>query len=131
MKNRCIHILLGLALVFPFIFLLALSFFRKWRFPDILPGAWTEENWLYLFSMQGRSGWLVLGLSLLISLLVAGISTISGFLTSRFIAWHKAKQKLLLCWHISLLYFLPCHFRHMRIYFYFIYPWIYRVICGG
>lgn len=86
----------GLAVVvlFPFAFLLALSFGQNWRFPVLLPSVWTLENWRLLLASQSD-----LGQSLLRSLGVSGsiafVATGLSFFTAKHIAYHRLRERLL------------------------------------
>lgn len=98
MKFKFEHILLFfIAVLFtaPFLILLGLSFSKSWQFPNILPQTFTSTNWVDLFSSNNSilSSFFV---SICISLPVALLSTIMGFITSNFIAYNKHKKGLLL-----------------------------------
>jgi putative spermidine/putrescine transport system permease protein len=80
-------------IVFPFTYLLLLSFFSDWRFPDLMPKYFGLKNWRVIFSSE-------VGLiqsfinSVIISLSVGIVSTLSGFLISRTIFYHPKKRFL-------------------------------------
>lgn len=77
----------------PVLVLFMLSFALQWRFPSVLPQAWSVLNWMNL--LQNGSGLLQsLVLSIFISIIVAGISTSLGFWMSRAIALHRRKNLL-------------------------------------
>jgi len=78
--------------LFPFLFLLMLSLTGSWQFPSLLPDAWSLRAWQSMISFDSAVTQ-SLGLSLLISLTVATVSTAFGFMTSKFIAFHE-KRKL-------------------------------------
>lgn len=86
--------LLAAAIVFPFAFLLVLSFGQQWRYPSLLPQEWTLGHWARLF--QGGSGLgqsLAYSLSLSVTMALAGTGL--GFLTARQLARHRWHRQLL------------------------------------
>lgn len=95
-KKRNIFLwLLAIAFLTPIITLFFLSFSKNWRFPAILPEEFTTENWSYLFFSSGNIGKSFI-ISLTIALSVAAFSTLLGFITSKYIAYHKYRKKLLM-----------------------------------
>ncbi|MEM7373874.1 MAG: ABC transporter permease [Bacteroidota bacterium] len=92
--KKTLGIILSGIIFFPFLLLLGLSVGKDWRFPDVLPGEWTLDHWSELFQLQGDLTQSLL-LSLGISLLVATLSTVIGFITSKYIAYHPKKKTLL------------------------------------
>ena len=92
--KRILAILLVALFLFPFLFLVMLSFASNWRFPQILPSAIVPANWLTLFSVHSAlfQGF---ALSLVISLAVASTVTALGFVTSRAVATHRWGARLL------------------------------------
>ena len=82
------------AVLFPFAFLLALSFGQNWRFPALFPSVWTPDNWRLLLASQSD-----LGQSLLRSVVVSGTlafaATGLSFFTAKHIAYHRLRQRLL------------------------------------
>lgn len=82
------------AVLFPFIFLLVLSFGQNWRFPALLPSVWTTDNWDFLLAAQSD-----LGQSLVRSLGVSGsiafVATGLSFFTAKHIAYHRLRERLL------------------------------------
>src|SRR5262245_11583434 len=75
----------------PILFLLMLSLAAQWRFPQVLPTEWTFSNWKGL--LINESGLLrSFGISILISVVVALVSTSLGFWMSRAIAFHPKKN---------------------------------------
>lgn len=82
------------AVLFPFAFLLALSFGQNWRFPMLLPSAWTMENWRLLLASQSDLGQSLLR-SLGISVGIATVATGLGFFTAKHIAYHRLRERLL------------------------------------
>jgi putative spermidine/putrescine transport system permease protein len=92
------NIFLGLLAIFfitPIITLFFLSFSRVWRYPHILPENFSLENWSYLFLSGGNIGPSFI-LSLIIALSVATFSTFLGFITSKYIAYHRYRRQLLM-----------------------------------
>jgi putative spermidine/putrescine transport system permease protein len=92
--KKLMHGLFAVAVLFPFGFLLVLSFGRQWLYPSVFPAGWTAEHWRLLLSASSdlaRSGWL----SLVISLSVAALSTGLGFFTARHLAYHRRREQLL------------------------------------
>src|SRR5206468_4772234 len=88
-------LVLAALFLFPFAFLLMLSFAGRWSYPRILPDALTSEHWSNVLSFQsGLPEGLFLSLS--ISLAVACAVTALGFFTSRAIAYYKHNSQLLL-----------------------------------
>jgi len=83
----------GIAL--PFLYLLMLSFSTYWAYPNVIPQNITLNNWTKIFSVNANllSSF---GISVLISLSVAAIATICGFISSKFIAYHPKKRTLML-----------------------------------
>jgi putative spermidine/putrescine transport system permease protein len=83
-------ILIGLIL-FPFAFLLMLSLGRQWPYPALFPQQWSLENWAMI--LQGSEGLgNSAGISVLLSLCVAALSTTSSFWVSRHIAYHPKRE---------------------------------------
>lgn len=98
MKFKGRHILLpllALCCILPLAVLLLLSFSRNWVFPKLLPGSISTENWSDLFR-SGNGITKSFFISLSIAFTVAAIASILGFLTSKFIAYHKKRSQLLL-----------------------------------
>ena len=91
---------LVIACLFPFLYLVTLSFVTAWPYPDILPESFSPELWIKI--LGGGAGSLTESfvLSLWVSLVVAGTSTLAGFMTGKYIAYHKHKQALLLLAYI-------------------------------
>lgn len=84
-----------LLIVFPFAYLVLLSFASGWRFPDLLPAYFGPKNWATILGSE--TGLLEsFASSLIISLSVAVASTASGFLISRAVFYHPRKQTLTL-----------------------------------
>ena len=79
----------------PFVYMVLLSLSSEWRFPEVLPSYFGLRNWRLIFSAEnGLLG--SLGLSVIISLSVAIVSTLSGFLVSRIVFYHPRKNTLTL-----------------------------------
>lgn len=77
--------------VTPPLFLLALSNADAWRFPTFIPGQWQPQRWLDVLGGSSRlSG--SFGLSVLISITVAGCCTPMGYLIAKAIAFHPRKR---------------------------------------
>lgn len=93
--QRLLTYLISALILLPFGLLLGLSFAGGWRFPELLPEFWTLAHWQQLFRLEGDLGH-SLGLSIMISLLVALVATTSGFLTSRFIAFSPFRERYLI-----------------------------------
>lgn len=84
-----------LLIVFPFLYLVLLSFASGWRFPDLLPTYFGPKNWATILGSE--TGLLEsFASSIIISLSVAIASTASGFLISRAVFYHPRKQTLTL-----------------------------------
>ncbi len=82
-----------LLVIFPFAYLVLLSFASEWRFPAIIPHYFGLNNWKLVLKSEG--GLLEsFGLSVGISLAVASISTLSGFAISRSLSYHPKKNAL-------------------------------------
>lgn len=80
--------------LFPFAFLLTLSFGQNWRFPVLLPATWTTGNWHFLLASQSdlaQSLLRSLGISVSIALVATGLS----FFTAKRIAYHRLRERLL------------------------------------
>lgn len=88
---------LVVACAFPFAYLALLSVAGSWPFPDLLPSSLRSDRWSHLLTGQGglvRS----LALSVLISAVVAAVSTPCGFVTARHVAYHRWRRLLLLAY---------------------------------
>ncbi len=93
--RRIAAFLVGTFCVLPFAYLLTLSFSGRWIFPDLLPEQLSTDVWRRLLASHNElldSAWL----SVAISLAVAFISTVAGYVTGRAIAYHPRGQRLLL-----------------------------------
>jgi putative spermidine/putrescine transport system permease protein len=76
------------------VILIALSLSQQWMYPSILPKTFTTEAWQYIFQ-PGNNIISSIFTSFIIAFTVALVSTIAGFITSRLIAYHQYKNKLL------------------------------------
>lgn len=94
-KNRTISLsVLILWCVLPIIILFALSFSLNWAYPNVLPKTFTLTHWKeFLFNSNGLQQSFLN--SLIIALFVAFTATILGFISSKWIAYHKKKNLLL------------------------------------
>jgi putative spermidine/putrescine transport system permease protein len=95
MRRRFLSMLASLLLLFPFVFLGAMSLMQGWRFPDLLPAEWKMTTWQQLWQGQHRLGG-SLARSLLIAITVATASTLGGFFTARFVAFSSWRRGWLL-----------------------------------
>lgn len=77
--------LLGVIMLAPFAWLLALSFARHWRYPALWPTAWQSDQWRTLDSGWNNLTTLAVN-SLLLALCVGVTATFAGFYTSRALA---------------------------------------------
>lgn len=93
-RNLLLWLLAG-AFITPIITLFYLSFSKNWHFPAILPEQFTTENWKYLFFTGGNIA-PSFAVSLAIALSVATVATLLGFITSKYIAYHKYRKNLLM-----------------------------------
>lgn len=94
-KGRTISLLLLVIwCILPLIILLLLSFSLHWTFPNLLPKNFTTEHWNeFLFNNKGVQQSFIN--SFTIALFVAAAATFLGFISSRWIAYHKRKNLLL------------------------------------
>ncbi len=82
-------------IIFPFAYMVLLSFASEWQFPNILPSYFGLRNWQLV--VESENGLLKsLMLSTVVSLSVATISTLSGFILSRTVSYHPKKNTLTL-----------------------------------
>ncbi len=96
--KRTIASLALLLFILPFVFLFVLSIANGWAFPHLLPSGYSTERWSGLVKNTG--GLLQsLQLSCLVALIVAVVSTVTGFTISRSISLHiKRKYLLFACY---------------------------------
>ncbi|MCB0637452.1 MAG: hypothetical protein KDC54_12575 [Lewinella sp.] len=92
--DRPLRILLVLAILFPFAFLVLLSVGRQWVFPALWPEEWSLANWAEALASHGGLG-ATLGRSLGISLVVATVGTGLGFWSSQALTATRAGRWLL------------------------------------
>lgn len=81
----------GALLLFPFAYLLLLSWGQNWHFPDLFPAVWTVRNWAALFqgdSALGTSLLLSLGLSTSVAVVATGLS----FWVARSVAYSRHRD---------------------------------------
>lgn len=95
MVRKLLTVLLVSAILLPFLFFGMLSVGQAWFYPDVLPQRFTPDNWQELLLGQSE---LQAGLlrSVILGLGVAILSTVTGFIVSREIAWVKYKNRWLL-----------------------------------
>jgi putative spermidine/putrescine transport system permease protein len=87
--------LLVLLILFPFVYLVLLSFASEWRFPAVIPSYFGLRNWREV--LHAEAGLLKsFSISVIISLAVATVSTLSGFFISRTVSYHPKKKLLTL-----------------------------------
>jgi putative spermidine/putrescine transport system permease protein len=87
-------VIVAVVCVVPIIILVALSLARNWIYPYLFPKNFTVEAWQYIFR-PGNNIVNSIFTSVIIALTVAFLSTIGGFVTSRFIAYHTLRNRLL------------------------------------
>lgn len=85
--------IIGFCCVFPLLFLALQSVGGRWDYPHIFPQSFNANSWRVIFS-AGQLGQSLL-LSLGISTSVGVCATIAGFLTSKYIAYHRRRRTLL------------------------------------
>ncbi|MEZ4700984.1 MAG: hypothetical protein R2834_11680 [Rhodothermales bacterium] len=86
--------LLAALCIFPFLYLIVLSLVSEWSFPSVLPSALSLDLWRRVLGGSSALGSSFL-LSLGLSSVVAASSTIAGFITGKFIAYHPRQSTLL------------------------------------
>ncbi len=94
MSDRIWHILLLLAVLFPFVFLGLLSLARQWAFPAILPPEWSLSPWQTALGSNGNLGQSVL-LSLGLAISVALLATSLGFISAKILGQTEYGKQLL------------------------------------
>ncbi len=87
--------LIVMGIVFPFLYLIAMSFTQTWRYPALLPQEWGWQQWMRPLSSQGELLPIALN-SIFISLFVAVFSTAVGFFVSKWMHFHCWSRGLLL-----------------------------------
>lgn len=99
MIRRALMLTVSLALLLPVLLLALLSLSRHWPWPDLLPDSWQWTQWREL--VTGRAGlFAVLARSLGLSTSVALLATGLAFPTSRAVARHRRRGRLLALSHI-------------------------------
>lgn len=83
--------LLVILIFFPFVYMVLLSLAAEWRFPQLLPAYFGSRNWQQVLSSETGLLHSFL-LSVLISFSVATVSTATGFVISRTVAYHRRKH---------------------------------------
>lgn len=86
--------LLAALCLFPFVYLIVLSLVSDWAFPEVVPRALSVDLWRRVLGGSAGLGASFL-LSMGISATVAGASTLAGFVTGKFIAYHPRRSALL------------------------------------
>lgn len=95
-KNKFIAIAVLLTwFSLPLLLLLFLSFALNWTYPNLLPAHFTVAHWKEFLTRNGSLQQSFLN-SFSIALFVAISATFSGFITSRWIAYHKRRNFLLM-----------------------------------
>ncbi len=87
-------VIIAIGCIVPLVILMLLSIAQNWIYPYILPKSFTTEAWTYIFQ-PGNNIVTSIFVSFIIAVTVAFLSTVGGFFTSRLIAYHKFKNKLL------------------------------------
>lgn len=90
-----VAVLVAAACLFPFAYLLVLSLTTAWAFPAVWPEALSLELWTRMLTGGGGLGASFV-LSCTVSISVASASTLAGFVTGRYIAYHPRREALLL-----------------------------------
>lgn len=89
-----IGLLLGIGCALPILYLLLLSVAERWVFPDLLPGGLSPDRWGDLWSGADSPG-SSMATSLLVSIVVAALATLGGFLASKYLTYHRHRKGLL------------------------------------
>jgi putative spermidine/putrescine transport system permease protein len=110
--------LAGLICLFalPFVYLLSLSFATEWRYPNLLPAAWGISHWVDIAGSGGN--WVSNAFtSLVLALLVAGLSTSAGFVTAWHLSGHPRRQLWLTLAYLPYV-FSPVIYAHCLIFYF-------------
>lgn len=99
MMRRLLALLLGAALLLPLALLLMLSFSRQWTWPVLWPKQWQLRLWHDLLSDSAGIASAVVR-SLLMAVGVGALATLLGFPTSRQLARHRHRGRLLALVHL-------------------------------
>ena len=94
MDKRILAGLCSAVCIGPFLYLIGLSLVTEWPYPAIFPTSFEIDLWIRMIKGSGSLG-ISFGLSLVISLIVAMCSTFAGFMTGKYIAYHRHKSALL------------------------------------
>ncbi len=102
MNTRALHTaprttlaaLIALLCLFPFAYLVVLSLAQAWPFPAVWPEALSFDLWVEMLTGPSALGESFL-LSCLVSVLVATSSTAAGYVTGKYIAYHRHQRRLL------------------------------------
>ncbi|TAM97969.1 MAG: ABC transporter permease subunit [Rhodanobacteraceae bacterium] len=97
--RRVLAALLVVALLLPVALLLSLSFSRQWTWPALLPAQWQLRLWRDLLADTAGIG-SAIGHSLLMAVGVGSVATVLGFPTSRRVAQHRRRGRLLALIHL-------------------------------
>ena len=87
-------LIVGLLCLSPFIYLITLSLAAAWPFPALIPNGIDTSRWREIVGGSNALGASFL-LSMLISLIVAVFSTATGYMTGKYIGYHRHQQSLL------------------------------------
>lgn len=99
MRWRPATTMMAIVLISPLVLLGLLSVSRQWTWPNLLPATWQWSQWRAL--LQGQQALApVLLRSLLISSTVALVATALAFPTSKAIARHRRRSRLLVLAHL-------------------------------
>ena len=93
-KKSIASIILFACCVLPILILLMLSFSFNWVYPNILPKQFTTNNWYEFLFRNSRLKYSFIN-SFFIAVSVSFIATMSGFISAKWIAYHKRKNLLL------------------------------------
>lgn len=102
MFKRVLQYIFFISIGFPLVFLLILSFGRKWQYPSIFPEEITTTNWESLLQTDAEL-FITFFTSLAISLSVTIMVTITAFIVSKHICNSKYKNIFLLLAYIPYL----------------------------
>ncbi len=94
-SKKILIVLTAVVYLFPFGYMGLLSVAESWSYPALWPNQLTADHWLQLLTAQSEITWSFL-LSVTLSLCVAATATVTGFLTSKYIAAHDRSRWLLL-----------------------------------
>lgn len=89
-----VAVVLTLLCLLPFGYLVLLSLATEWRYPDLVPASVSFASWKEMLGGAIGLGGSFL-LSVLISVVVATVSTGAGYVTGKYIGYHRFKRRLL------------------------------------